>query len=519
MTQQPSDGETLRREQRGLFHNTLAALAGQAGAMVFGLGAMAATTRLLGAGGYGRLTVFFMALGVANQLLLSWPNLAMVRFGREAMAQGQGVGPALRARARLYFAGAAVVTALVCALHAPLGAYLGLGRMGPWLLLAYALLLAPVEGLTAGFQAAGWFRCMAAVGAGVKLLNFALLGLLWLAARQAEPGDVLARHLVSLAVVFAVGAAVARPLWRGQAAAPALARRMAAYAWPVTLAGLGNVVAEWAGPAVLKACRSIEDVGAYGVACQAATMTGGLRAAAAAVAWPLVMSLAAQRRDRALQWYLDDLCRAVAALTGLGLAAAAMAAEAIPWVFGPAFRLSVAPSQMLLASVGFSVIFAMTQNVASACERVRAASLATLVLAVVSLGGGALLAPRFGPTGMAAATLAAFAVQAALGVAVANSVGSLRGAAPGRRYAALLGMAPALAVAGVGAWAPAPALRLGLMAAVVVAWTGAARWSGVIPRGALEPLRQVDLPPLAARLLEWAMRLISPPSPPSEARP
>ena len=106
MTQQPSDGETLRREQRGLFHNTLAALAGQAGAMVFGLGAMAATTRLLGAGGYGRLTVFFMALGVANQLLLSWPNLAMVRFGREAMAQGQGVGPALRARAakdcRLY---------------------------------------------------------------------------------------------------------------------------------------------------------------------------------------------------------------------------------------------------------------------------------------------------------------------------------------------------------------------------------------------------------------------------------
>jgi len=519
MTQPSDGGETLRREQRGLFHNTLAAVTGQAGAMVFGLGAMAITTRLLGAGGYGRLTVFFMALGVANQLLLAWPNLATVRFGREAMARGAGLGPTLWARTRLYLAGAGAAAALIAAGRDPLGAYLGLGPAGPWLLLAYALLLAMVEGLAVGFQAAGWFRSMAAVGAGVKLLNFLLLAALLWAAGRGQPSQVLCAHLVSLGAVLAVAALASRPLWQGAAGAPGLGRSMAAYAWPMTMAGLGNLVAEWAGPAVLNACRPIEDVGAYGVACQAATMAGGLRAAVAAVAWPLVMSLAAQRREDALRWYLDDLCMAMAALAGLGLAVAAMAAEAIPWVFGPEFQASVAPCQILLAGVGFTFVYAWVHTVASATGRVRDVSLATVAMALVTLAGGALLAPRLGPPGMALATLAAFAVQAALAVAVVNGVAGLRGARPGRRYGALLGLATALAVAGVGACAPAPALRLGLMAAAVAAWAAALRWSGAIQRPSLEPIRQLALPAPAARSLAWAVRLLSRPGPESGVRP
>ena len=82
MTKTPHPESLAERERRGVFRNVATTAFGQAGAIVFGLGAMVVTTRLLGPSGYGSLAVFFMVLGVVTQVALSWPNAAVVRFGR-----------------------------------------------------------------------------------------------------------------------------------------------------------------------------------------------------------------------------------------------------------------------------------------------------------------------------------------------------------------------------------------------------------------------------------------------------
>ena len=495
--------DLLERETRGLFGNALALGLGQGGVLVFGFGAMVLTTRLLGVESYGRLTVFFMCLGVATQLLIGWPNLAVVRFGREDLAARRDLGPTFWGRLLLYLVCGVGAAVALFAFRGPLGRYLGLGAWGVALLVGYALLLSALEMLQAVFQALGRFRVVAVLGASAKLLNFLLVLGLFLAVRKSGAPTVIGLHLAALALVLIVAVALTTRAPVGRPREPALgrARAMAGYAWPVLLGGLAGVVVEWVDTVVLKACGSMAQVGAYGAAYQAVNALGGLRAAAVIVLWPYVMSLAVEGRRETLRWYLDDFLPAGTILLGLALTVVAVCAEAMPLLFGADFRGAVWPCQVLVAGVAFTGIFYMLHNVATAFDRVRRVAVVTVVMAVVNLVGDVLLVPRLGPMGAALSTLVAFAVSALLMVRVVNGVAELRGEAPGRRYLAAFALAPALAVPAVRLGIDAPWGRVAACLGLFAAWAAAVRLSGAFRPEALDRLDRIALP----RPARWAL--------------
>lgn len=502
----PDNPESLvDRERRGLFRNVMAAGLGQAGAIVFGLGAMVVTTRLLGPEGYGTLTVFFMALGIVTQVLLGWPNVAVVRFGREEMRDTGGIGATLWARAALFGLCAAVVAAALVLWRKPVAAYLGMGPAAVWVLLGYALLLAGVEMFAAVFQVLGRFRAMAALGAGAKLLNFALLILLYLAfTRQTDAQTVLVLHVVSLACIFLVGGAGA--LWAGSAA-PRLdgerVRRMAAYAWPIVLGGIASVVVGWIDTAVINHYRPRQDVGAYGAAYQVVFVLGGVRAAVLCVAWPLIMSVAAEERHETLRWYLDDFLMTGTIMLGVALAAVGIAAEAIPWALGSGFTASMLLCQVLVAGVAFTAFRAMIVNVANAYDRVKYVVATSVAVALVNLGGDLALVPRMGPMGAALSTVVAYAVGAVLVLAIVNRVSEVRGAAPGRRFLAVAGFLPALGVPALACCIGRGPLRVAALVAMLILWCLVVRAAGWFNRATLQRLERIELPPAAL----WALRM------------
>ena len=512
MTEAPSDhADMLERERRGLFGNAMALCMGQGGVMLFGFGAMAVTTRLLGAEGYGRLTVFFMALGVVTQLVIGWPNLAVVRFGREDLRAAAGIGPTFWARAGLYAACGLFAAFALFALRGAVGRYLGLGRVGVWILLAYALMLSAVQMLTAALQSLGRFRTMAALGAGVKLLNFLFLLGLFLAVGRATAAEALGLHLAALLCALAAAILVIRRLGVGRPRFdPARARAMAAYAWPLVLGGLAGVVVEWIDTIVLKANRPLADVGAYGVAYQAVNALGGARAALVTVLWPFVMSLVVEKRRDTLLWYLDKLLPAGMTLVGIALMLVGVAAEAIPWIFGADFAASVLPCQTLVAAVAFTAVLYAIQSVANAYNRVGAFIAVTVVMAALNLVGDLLLVPVWGPMGAAVSTLAAFALGAFLAVIVANSVREVRGERPGRRFLAPLWAAPAMAPALLGLTAPGVGVRVLAGLAACVAWCGAVRVARAFDRSALDRLEKIALPRAALGALRLAGAVLSP---------
>ena len=502
-TGEADHAELIERETRGLFRNAVALGLGQGGVLAFGLGAMVLTTRLLGLEGYGRLTVFFMCLGVVTQLVIGWPNLAVVRFGRVDLAARREIGPTFWGRLLLYLLCGVGGAGALLVFRGPLGRYLGLGPWGVDLLIGYALLLSAVEMLQAVFQALGRFRVVAVLGACVKFLNFLLVLGLFLSVRKSGAPTVIGLHLASLAcvLVVAVWLTTRAAVGRVREMDAGRVRAMAAYAWPVLFGGLAGVVVEWVDTIVLKACGPMAEVGAYGAAYQAVNALGGLRAALVTVLWPYVMSLAVEGRRETLSWYLDDFLPAGTILLGLGLAVTGVCAEAMPLLFGADFRGAVWPCQVLVAGVAFTGIFFMLQNVANAFDRVKSVAVITVVMAVVNLVGDVALVPRLGPMGAALSTLIAFAVSAFLIVRVVNGIAEIRGDAPGRRYLAAGALAPALAVPAVRLAISAPWVRVAVCLGAVALWAVAVRLSGAFRPETLDRLDRIALP----RPARWAL--------------
>lgn len=480
----------------------MASCMGQGGVILFGFGAMMATTRLLGAEGYGRLTVFFMALNVITKLLLGWPNIALVRFGRQDEAAGLGAGPVFWTRACMFLPCVAAAAAGAALFRSPLAAFLDMGEAGAWVLLAYAVLLGGVEMLTAAFQALGRFRLMAALPAAFKFLKCALLaGLYFAVTRQSDVGTVLSLHVASVGFVFAWGVCAALRSGLGPPRFDAArARRIAAYAWPAVFGGAALWVVAWVDTLVLRAFAPMEELGIYGAAYQSVYVLGGLRAAVTAVLWPFVMSLAAGGRTASLRRLLDEMLPAAAVLAGLGLAVVGAGAELMPVLFGAEFAPGVLPCQTLVAGVAFTIVGALAAQVSNAFDRVGRVAAVSFAMAGVNLAGDLLLVPIMGAQGAALSTLAAFAVAAALGIRVVNGIREVSGAS-GRRYLALACLAPALAVPAVGAAAPSLGWRLAAYGFVLLVWTFAMRLGGVVSSEALGKLGEIDLPGPA----RWAL--------------
>ena len=504
----------IQRERRGLFGNAMVSCAGQGGVIVFGLGAMVVTTRLLGAEGYGRLTVFFMALGILSKLALGWPNLALARFGREEIKSGRGIGRVFWARTWMYAACCAGMAVVLAAAADPLNRYLGIGRGGVWILAGYAALLGGVEMLGTTFQALGRFRCMAALMASFKFLNFLLvLGFILAVARSAEAETVLRLHLVSLGLVlvFAAGGVARSGVGRPTLPEAPTFRRMVAYAWPLVFAGIATVTVEWVDTIVLRAARPIEEVGVYGAAYQSVNVLGGVRVAVMAVLWPFIVSLAVENRHETLRRCLDETMPALAALVGVAFAAAAAGAEVMPWVFGPDFAPGVLPCQILIAAVAFTSVHALATSMANAFDRVKSVAGVWIAMGVVNLVGDLWLVPRIGPLGAAMSTFAAFGVAAVLSLRIVNRVATLRGERPARRYLALFALAPATAIPLAHAFAGPLPWRLVAYVAIVLVWIAGVRTSGLVPRSAFDSLDEIELPRPVAVAIRVASRVLSRP--------
>ncbi len=456
---------------------------------------MVATTRLLGPAGYGRLAIFFMLLEMISHLL-GWPNLGLVRFGREELGRDDRLSESFWARLALFGLSLAAVALVLYLLRMPLAGYLRLACPTYLLLLGFAAVNELIFLLRGVYQTTGAFGAFAAVTFSVRALNVVLIVLLFvLIGFPANTTRVLYAQTASI-VVVAIGAALFLPWRRLRPVALRLAAvgRMASYSWPVILTGLSALVVNWIDLAVIKQFRSAEEVGWYAVSYQAVTVLITLQVAFVNGFLPLIVSLAVERRSGTLILYLDELLPQAAWLIGGGCLLLAACAEAIPLALGGPYRPSVVPCQVLMAGVGFCALGALQAVLLKATDRVRATFLVTAVLAALNVLLDLALVPRFGNRGAAAATTIAFALSGLLYFPIVNAISELRGEAPRRRYGALFGLLLPLVMAGALPRLERPWARLALLAALLAAWLASARGLGVFKRETLDRARDIRMP-------------------------
>ncbi|GEM_PF-2430312 len=495
----PRGAELIAQDRSRLLGSVSLALFGQGAAFAFGLLCMVLTVRLLGPENYGRLAMFFLILAVLSQLLVSWPNMGLVRFGREELAERGAAAASFWARAVIFLATLLLAAGLLWIFRGPLERYLGLGFAPHFLLLAYLALNEAIALCRALFQTVSRFRSYALSNSLVRLFILTGLTLLYLLlSRSGKPAGAAVVLEVHVAALTAVTLVCLTLLPWSRLKPPGLntaqARRMLSYSWPLMLGGLSVLVVDWVDLAVIKHFRSGAEVGLYAVAYQPVTVLSQLRVAVIAALLPLLISMGIEKRHESLTWFLDDAAPQAAWGIGLCCTVAAGLAELIPPVLGEKFAPSIVPAQVLMAGVAFSMFGAIQTAVAQAFDKLRAAAAVLIALALFNTAGDLLLVPVIGILGAAIATTAAFAISGLLYFPVLNAIEPLRSGASGRRYLALAGLLPALLFAILAVLLNNPAQRLIACAAVLLVALLAAKWIGVFKRATMDRMERVQMP-------------------------
>jgi len=503
--------QIIARDRGNILGNVTLAVSGQGAAFIGGLLAMIVTARLLGPDGYGRLAMFFLVLAVLSQVLISWPNTGLVRFGREEMARSGQVRETFGAALLLFFVNLVIAGGIVFFFRERLRAYLNIGPDAFLLLLVYLALNEAVLLFRALFQTVSAFRAYAAAAFLIRPLNVVFIVFVFvLLAHPADAPGILKTHLASISLVLLMCIVVAaRRPDTGIAVAAKTVRRVAAYAWPLMLGGLWVLVVDWVDLALIRHYRPAVEVGWYAAAYQPLTVLGHLRLAGIAAVLPLLVSFATAKRFATLVWSLDDLLPQIAWAAGIGAALAAAGVELIPLVLGAEYTPAVEPCRILMIAAACSCVAVFFEAIARATDRVGITVVVLAVVAVANVGLDVLLIPRVGIAGGAIATSIAFGASLAIYLPWSNRVEKLGGAAV-RRMWIPLGVAPSIVCAIAAPYFSAAALRAACCLAVVAAGLCAARMGRVFRRETLGKLDAVRMPAMVRSALRLFYRIMAP---------
>jgi len=498
-TDSPLDPQLIARDGRAFFGSAGLAVSGQAITATAGIACTVITIRLLSRTAYGRFAIFFMLLEIVSHII-AWPNPGLVRFGREEMAGAGTLADTFWARLSLFLAGAAAVAILLFAAQRHVMSYVRLQEFQVHiLLLLYVVLNGFVLMARSVFQTATRFRAYALTQCSVKLLNLAFIVVVFvLLGKVASPARILLVHIVSFALISCVCLVLLpwRLLLPVRIRMPVL-KRMAAYSWPFLPAGLSALIVNWVDFAVIKHFKSDLQVGIYAAAYQPVTVIIGLQVALVSAVLPLLVSLAIEKRSRALTWYLDDVLPQIAWGLGLGSVVLATAAEAIPLALGGKYAHAVVPCQVLLAGVTFFVFAGFQAALAKALDRVKAVFLIGLLTAALNVLFDLVLVPRFGIQGAAIATAAAYILSGLFFFPVLNSERWLRRGGVMRRYGVYIGLAAPLFMAAAALMSRSWALRLIAASGIIAVWVIAARVLGIFRKDTLEKIERIHMPAFA----------------------
>lgn len=437
---------------------------------------------------YGRFNLALSMAQVGAALMLSWPNQALLRFGREAFVAEGRLGAAAATRLALH--GVLLVPALALAALAagPLAAWADLdaGMLRATLLLGLPLIslsdlatfLAQATGRFAGY---GWAPLA------LRACQLAALPMMALGGAAGWPvlmAATLAGYGLGLALVArslpAEALAGFRPSW-------AVLRRLLAYSRLLPLASVSAFLLSWMDLWFLRGLMGGEAVGIYAWAYTITLMAMTLLVPLSAILAPRAIDRRLERdhgAGRALMGTVGAACALLAAVMAVAVGLVPALAGLVPL---GAYGGAVTPIMLLAAGALFQLGMATIEPSIYADEEL-VPRMAAITLAMVAVNAitDVVLIPLLGLAGPALGTAAAYAT----GMVLVWRLLARRldgGPSPWPFVAA---SAAALAVAGLAALLPpVGAALVGVVGGGAILWTSrrAGLLAGLAPLGGRGP--------------------------------
>ena len=430
----------------------------------------------------GRYVLYQSVVSAGGLFLISWPNAALLRFGREEWsAQGQ-VGRTLGGRLALFGISVAAALLLVLACDRWLQVFMR-QESSPFLWVAAGLIVLPLGELAVYLGQAvgrtsvyGYSPLITRTGFLIGVVAIPMLD-------GAVDWTYLAGWLVGAAAAAAcfTFASLPRSVWSGLAVDATVMSRLVRYSWTLPFAGVSTYVVSWVDSWVIREVRGLGPVGVYSWAYQITAVAGLAFAPLAVVLTPRVIDARLRNDTLTIQRYADAILPAALLLSILVAFALALVRPALSRFASAEYAGAYPVLLILLAMLPVQLITYLVTPIANAFESLLPrVVLASVAIAVINTVGDLLLVPRIGLAGAALATTVAFTIGAMLLIVIIGRVGVAF--APASTYGL-----PALVLGGpigVLLWAPevpVAAVALAALAALAGAALVLARGWGSSP--------------------------------------
>ena len=319
---------------------------------------------------FGRYSLYQSVVAAGALFLVSWPNAALLRFGREEWTRHGRIGDTLGARALLFVATTSFAVAVAWAFDLQLRAFLHVDH-SPFIWVAVGVVVVPAAELAIYVNQAigrtevyGYSPLITRIGffAGIALIPFL----------QAKPDwTYLASWLLGPTVAAAIFALATMPRtsFSGFTVSSPSVLTLLRYSWTLPFAAVSTYVVNWIDSWVIRDFRGVGSVGVYNWAYQTTAIAALAFAPLAVVLTPRVIDARLKDDPARIKRYVDAI---LPAATAMAIVVAVIFMFAFP-LFNLIATPSYAPAYLviliLLAALPFQLIAYLVTPLANAYER------------------------------------------------------------------------------------------------------------------------------------------------------
>ncbi len=360
---------------------------------------------------FGKYSLVFSVIQIGCAAILSWPNQALLRFGRETFRSKGYLGEPLGARLVIHAALSSILIALMLIFLGPLAAHMDVSRNDFfWLFLAAIVVLPASEiGLLAA-QACGRFR---AYGMAPVLQRAVQLGAVFFVMVGLPPTWQL---LLGFSILGYLASALLS--WRdvpSEALRPVISiseiSRALRYAWALPLATLGAFLLQWMDLWFIRAYMDVASVGHYAWAYTLTMLATSILVPMAAVIAPKAIDHEVDKNldeSRSLMNSIFSVCMLFGALLPIMVVGIALTGQ----VLVPTSYLMSLPVVLTLSAAMLSqMAMAFAEPLVYAREKlVSKMALIVGVMVCVKAATNVLLIEHLGMMGSAASTVMCYGI-------------------------------------------------------------------------------------------------------------
>lgn len=372
---------------------------------------------------FGQYSLYQSVVAAASLFLVSWPNAAVLRFGREEWTRHGRVGVTVAARLTLFVASVSVATAIGWIADPWLRGFLKIPTSPFYWIVAGVIVIPAAELAIYISQAVGRSEAYGyspLVTRGGFLVGVVLIPLL----HRDVTWTYLAACMVGATTAATATTVVKLPMasWSGfRMTSPALVAVLR-YSWTIPFAAMSAYIVNWVDSWVIRGFRGVGPVGIYNWAYQTTAIASLACAPIAAILTPRVIDA----RLNADRERINRYARSILPVTAIASVAVAVGLTAVfpllRIVASPAYAESYPVILVLMAAFPFQLLGYLVTPLGNAYESlIPRFVFVSAAVALFNTAGDLVLVPRMGISGAAISTAVAFAFGGVLQAVVVRS--------------------------------------------------------------------------------------------------